>query len=97
MRIWRIPTATGDKVEPCIEVLDGKNYSLIWTDNPKYNKKDIINDDRYRFHIMIKYNAKNDNEMMIDIGKLIVNSKKAAENGIPLFGDIFIKIINSRN
>ena len=42
MRIWRIPTATGDKVEPCIEVLDGTFSFLVSTRDEMGYAKDHL-------------------------------------------------------
>jgi phosphatidylinositol-3,4,5-trisphosphate 3-phosphatase/dual-specificity protein phosphatase PTEN len=38
-----IPSSTGKEVKPCIEIMDGKNFEMIWTNNPNYKGKDMKN------------------------------------------------------
>jgi hypothetical protein len=46
-----IPKNQGSSIDPYLEILDGKNYDVLWTDNPKYkdknkgNKKAIVFND----------------------------------------------------
>ena len=61
--IQKIPTATGNIVEPCVEILDGKNFEMVWTDNPKYKKKKQFG--TYCIHDIAQYNANKDEFMVI--------------------------------
>ena len=37
---------TSSICEPCVEVLDGKDYSLIWTNNPDFDRKQAKNENQ---------------------------------------------------
>lgn len=52
--INKLPSNTGQIIEPCIEILDGKNYQLIWSDHPKHNAKKDMKDSK----LFVSYNIK---------------------------------------
>lgn len=37
--IKTLPENTGQIIIPCIEILDGTDFSIIWTNNPDYKYK----------------------------------------------------------
>jgi len=93
--IHKIPTATGNIVEPCLEIYDGKNFKLIWTDNPKLKKKHKDPTSKIIIHSIKSYNASKDQGIVVDIEYL--TQKAFKEDGLIICGDIFVKICNAKN
>ena len=87
---------TGNQVELRAEILDGKNFNIIWTDNPKLVKnQDKYKNGFYCEHGILTCNALKDGSMEIDISSLCQKFMSAI--GLPLHGDIFIRLKNARN
>jgi len=90
IEINTIPRNTGTIIEPCVEIMKGENYEMIWTNNPHYVFKDKKQQpDGYVFR---SYKANKDTKMVIDI-----SSEAANQNGVTLCGDIFFRFVNSKN
>ena len=63
-----LPRNTGKEIEPVVEILDGKNYELIWTNNHDYDQKDVKNKGKLANTFVIrKYKVDSDKRMIIDI------------------------------
>ena len=65
-----LPKNTSSKeIKPCIEIMDGKNFKMIYTDNPNY--KGIDKEQRKQVQpekfSMTTYKIGKDNEMVIEI------------------------------
>ena len=83
--ILTIPKNTGNTVEPSIEIMDGKDYSMIYTDNPYYKStEEFLKPNGNYIKPSYKANKNNTNIMVIPI-----------ETNVELSGDIFFKIVNS--
>ena len=37
--VKKLPKNVGSSIDPYIEILDGKNFDVLWTNNPKYKEK----------------------------------------------------------
>ena len=80
--IHTIPKNTGTYVEPCIEIMEGKNYNMIWTDNPK--------------HTPLKYGCVN-NPQVYNANKSSIMQITVFNEDVNLCGDLFFRLINARN
>jgi hypothetical protein len=66
IKIFTIPTNTGTDVRPCVEICDGKDFRILWTNNPNYkgkNKVDVLPS----VLINTTYKHGKDKTMLIDI------------------------------
>lgn len=81
--VHKLPSNTGQIIEPCVEILDGKNFQVIWSDHPKHRK------DKQGSKVTISYSVKQHARMMLHIGD--------ENQGVDICGDVFFRIINAKN
>ena len=82
----------GGTIEPYLEILDGTNFDVIWTNNPKY--KEGKNKERQAvffkgFPLEVVKSVPGDSNMSIEIYE---NDRK-----VEFSGDLFFRIYNSKN
>ena len=39
IKVFTLPSNTGKEIKPYIEIMDGKDFNMIWTNNPNYKGK----------------------------------------------------------
>lgn len=83
IRIKTVPSNTGTTVVPCVEIRDGRDYKLIWTNNPKYQMTGMF--------ASVAYTANKNSQMWIP------TSDEKHKRGVDLCGDLFFKLINTEN
>ena len=87
-----VPSSTGNQVQPCVEILDGRDFKLIWTDNPHFKYQN--EEQKMDTYTHITYKANKDSRMVIHIYN---NDYESQSQGVDLCGDIFFRIINKKN
>jgi hypothetical protein len=86
-----LPSSTGKEIKPCIEIMDGKEFNMIWTNNPNYkgpNKKNVMSN---KFTIF-SYKVGVDNSMIIEIEDV-----KKKDLGVRVCGDLYFRLYNTKN
>lgn len=91
IEIITIPSSTGNSVKPCIEIADGKNFKMIWTNNPNYKEADKKQVQQINSNIQT-YKVGQDDVMVIEIEDL-----KRPDQGVLVCGDLYFKLINAKN
>ena len=89
IKIYTIPKSTGNLVQPVIEIMDGKNFEMIWTNNPKTkvkNKKNSV------YELPQTYKANEQNIM-----EIFINDQETGESGQEVCGDLYFRLINLKN
>lgn len=78
--IKTLPENTGQIIIPCIEILDGTDFSIIWTNNPDYKYKN--GQKKQPQGILQPYKVGKDNMM-----QLYIVDENTGE-GVELCGDV---------
>lgn len=90
-----LPRNTGSKeIKPCIEIMDGKDFTMIYTDNPNYKgidkqQRKSVQPEKFS---MVSYKIGQANEMVIE-----VRNDKKPQQGVQVSGDLYFRLINSKN
>ena len=84
--IKTLPESTGNSIVPVIEIMDGIDFHIIWTNNPDVKTK--LNNSKVQ---LTKYQVGKDNYMTIE------STDTTTGEGIALSGDISFRLVNQKN
>lgn len=90
IKLKTIPKNTGNMVEACVEIYDGKDYTPIWTDNPNFKFEKYGMKRPHHFPPQTPVDARTDTETSI-----LVSGPN--DRGLELSGDVFFRIVNVKN
>ena len=89
--VQTFPKNTGDKIDLCLEIMDGKTYKILWTNNPKVINKEKNFAGQFYNKINTYKAGKDDNEIM----EININTNFGGK--IKFCGDLYFRMINAKN
>ena len=90
IKVKKIPKNTGNIVEACVEIYDGKDYTPIWTDNPNFKYEKYNMRKPSSFAPQTPVDARTDKQFSILV-------PGPHDRGLELSGDVFFKLVNVRS